>query len=174
MLRSLHIENIAVIKDAEIEFDSGFNVLTGETGAGKSMIIDGINLLLGERASKEVIRSGASRACVTAMFTDIDENTLKALAELDVFPDEDGALFLSRVVTVDSGDGTRSQTKIGGHNVPSSLGRSVGRMLVDIHGQNDNQKLLDTAAHITFVDAYGDTQDLLREYSALYDGMSKR
>ena len=173
MLRSLRIENIAVIKDAEIEFDSGFTVLTGETGAGKSMIIDGINLLLGERASKEVIRSGASRASVTAMFTDIDVDTLKELESLDVFPDEDGALFLSRVVTVDSGDGTRSQTKIGGHNVPSALGRAVGRLLVDIHGQNDNQKLLDTSAHVSFVDAYADIRDLSLEYSSLYDSMSK-
>ena len=173
MLRSLRIENIAVIKDAEIEFDSGFTVLTGETGAGKSMIIDGINLLLGDRASKEVIRSGASRASVTAMFTDIDQSTLKELEDIDVFPDEDGALFLSRIVTVDSGDGTRSQSKINGHNVPTSLGRTVGRLLVDIHGQNDNQKLLDTSAHVFFVDSYADMRELLAEYSSLYDGMSK-
>ena len=172
MLRSLHIENIAVIKDAEIEFHRGFTALTGETGAGKSMIIDGLDLLMGGRASKELIRTGAERASVVAMFTDIDGDTLKRLSELEVYPDEDEALFLSRTVSLDGGDNLRSQTKIGGHNAPAALGREVGRLLIDIHGQNDNQKLLDSTAHISFLDAYAENGAERDEYARLYSEMT--
>ena len=173
MLRSLHIENIAVIKDAEIEFHRGFTALTGETGAGKSMIIDGLDLLMGGRASKELIRTGAERASVSAMFTDIDEDTLTHLAELDVYPDEDGALFLSRILTLDGGENLRSQTKIGGHNVPSALGREVGQFLIDIHGQNDNRKLLDSTSHLSFLDEYAENGSEREEYGKLYSEMTR-
>ena len=171
MLQSLHIENIAVIKDAEIEFAPGFTALTGETGAGKSMIIDGLNLLRGSRASRDLIRTGAERASVTAMFVSLGKTALERLRELDVHPDEDGCLFLSRYVYPDGPDGVRSQMKIGGFNVPASLGREVGRLLIDIHGQNDNLILSDSSSHLSFLDEYAGNADISEEYSGVYGRM---
>ena len=142
MITSLHIENIAVVKSLDIEIGSGFTVLTGETGAGKSIIIDSLNLLLGCRADKELIRSGEEKALVSAMFTDIGEECRVLLGELGIDSDEDGIL-LSRTVS-----GSGSSARINGRTVTLAMLREVSGKLFGIHGQNDNQQLLDPQNHL--------------------------
>ena len=167
MLSSLHIENIAVIKELEIEFDKGFTVLTGETGAGKSIIIDSIGLIMGTKLSKDLIRSGEERALVTAVFGNLPGETLDALAELDVTPDEDGIIYITRSVTAEG----KSTVKINGRTVPASLHRSVGQLLINIHGQHENQILLSPETHIKLIDKYACLDEKLKEYGVYYSEM---
>ena len=147
MLVSLHIENIAVIKCVDIDLYSGFTALTGETGAGKSILIDSINFLLGARSSKDILRSGEERALVSAMFSDLDREVEKRLAENDLSLDEDGNLVISRTMSADG----RTQSKIGGRAVSSSTVRAIAPLLVNIHGQNDSLRLLEDENHILFL-----------------------
>lgn len=164
MIKELHIENIAVIKKLTVNFENGFSVLTGETGAGKSIIIDSVNLLLGARIARELVRSGESAALVSACFSDIPDGTLEELRALDVFPDDDGCIYLQRTLNADG----KATAKLNGRSVPASLLREIGGLLINIHGQHDSQRLLTPERHIDFLDAYADMTSLLSEYSVKY------
>ncbi len=164
MLSSLHIENIAVIKNADIDFGAGFNVLTGETGAGKSILIDSINLILGSKTSRELIRNGEEKATVSALFTDIDAPLSRA-EDTDIKTDEDGCLYVTR--EIDSLG--KAKTKIGGRTVPVSLQKDVLSCLVSIHGQNDNRILLSQDAQTACLDGYAGVGELISEYRAVYE-----
>lgn len=164
MLTSLQINNIAVIRDACIEPGSGFTVLTGETGAGKSIIIDSIALLMGSRAPRELIRSGESRANVSAMFENVGKPTLELLDSYGI-PCEDGGVLLSRSVSADG----RSAARVNGQSVTQTMLREIGRTLITIHGQHDNQRLMQKGYHIRLLDAYADNGEALAKYRAVYD-----
>jgi DNA repair protein RecN (Recombination protein N) len=163
VLSSLHIENIAVIKTADIDFGGGFTDLTGETGAGKSIIIDSINLILGGRVSRELIRGGCDSAMVSALFTDISETNLKIIKEFGIETDS-GTLMLQRNITADG----KSQTRLNGRVIPVTLQREIGKLFINIHGQHDNQALLEPSVHIDFLDAYADLRDIMPEYERYY------
>ena len=163
MLRSLHIENVAVIRRADLDLSQGFSVLTGETGAGKSIIIDSINLLLGTRVSRDIVRTGESAARVSAVFDELSDSVCNALAEMG-FPCEDASLMLTRTLGTDG----RSQTKLNGQTITQALQREIARMLVSIHGQSDSQKLLQKSAHRELLDAYARPDEVAASYRALY------
>lgn len=169
MLASLHIENVAVIKCVDIDFRQGFTVLTGETGAGKSIIIDSINFLLGNRTPRDIIRAGESRALVSALFTDIPEGAAKALSELGIYPDEYGSIMLQRVMTDDG----RTQSKLNGRTITVSLQKDLARFLINIHGQHDNQQLLQKGSHTMLLDSYAKCPELLSEYEKVYVQMTE-
>ncbi|MEE1239254.1 MAG: AAA family ATPase, partial [Acutalibacteraceae bacterium] len=137
MLKYLHIENIAVIESSDIEFSEGFNVLTGETGAGKSIVIDAINAVLGERTSKDLIRAGCDSASVSALFGQLDDDTVKALTEYDLSPDEDGNLLITRKLSLNG----KGIIKINGKPFTASVLKAIAGGLINIHGQHDNQAL---------------------------------
>jgi len=159
MLKSLHIENIAVIEKSDIELAKGLNVLTGETGAGKSIIIDSINAVLGHRTSKELIRAGSDKAEVSALFCDIDKNTAEILTDNGFSPDEEGNVLIRRTLT-QSG----SNVKINGKPATVGILKDIGKLLVNIHGQHDNQNLLDPQMHCGFVDSMAENSGLIEEY----------
>ncbi len=159
MLTSLKIENVAIIESAAIEFGCGLNVLTGETGAGKSIVIDSINAILGERTSKDLIRTGADSAKVYAVFEDISENIKAMLAE-DGIDCEDDVLILNRVINRDG----KNTCRINGCPVTVGMLKSVGKELIDIHGQHDNQALLSPDRHCGFVDGYAQCGELIASY----------
>ena len=165
MLQSLYIENIAVIERADIAFDAGLNVLTGETGAGKSIVIDAINAVLGERISRDIVRTGSDEARVTALFSDLSPAAAEALREWGIEPDEDGCLLIQRTISAE-GKGT---CRIGGRPVTVSILRDVGRRLVNIHGQHENQALLSPERHVTYLDRLGGHAPLLEAYCAVYE-----
>ncbi len=167
MLSSLHIENIAVIKNADIDFQSGFCVLTGETGAGKSILIDAIGLILGGRPSKDLIRNGELKASVSALFSGLEKPLARIPEALDVTPDEDGCLYLTRTVDLDG----KAQTKLNGRTVPVSMQKELMSYLINIHGQNDNRILLSTAAQLEYLDSYAGNRELLEAYGQVYDKM---
>ena len=164
MLSSLHIENVAVVKIADIDFINGFNVMTGETGAGKSVIIGSINLLRGLRFGKEIIRTGEERAMVSALFTDISEELFEIFSELGIDIDESREILLQRTVSSDG----KSTAKINGRTVNLSLLREASSYLITIHGQQDNQLLSDGQVCIDMIDKYALLGDILSEYKALY------
>ena len=151
MLSALHIENIAVIKSLDVDFSSGLSVLTGETGAGKSIVIGSVRMLLGSKTDRDVIRKGEEEATVEGLFCDIDDHTAALLAENGVHPDENGELFLRRKVTSDG----RSSCRINGRTVPLQTLKTAGALLLGIHGQHDMQTLLDEDMHLTLLDRYG-------------------
>ena len=159
MLKSLYIENIAVIERASIDFEEGMTVLTGETGAGKSIIIDSINLVLGERTSRELIRTGAKSASVSALFEIGQHSKAAAMLEQEGISWQEGVLF-ERSVTVEG----RSTAKINGKPVLASFLREVGAVLLNIHGQHDSQHLLQSERHVEFLDALAGVQPLLTQY----------
>ena len=161
MLSLLHIENIALIQSADIRFEPGFNVLTGETGAGKSIVIDSIGAVLGERTSRELIRTGAKSALVTAVFTQVPP--LPWLEE-NGFPTGEEELLLQREL---QGDG-RNVCRIDGKLVTVAQLRELGRQLLNIHGQHDGQQLLDPASHLGYLDQFGGCQQLLESYQEAY------
>ena len=161
MLERLHIKNIAVIDEAEIEFNKGFNVLTGETGAGKSIIIDSINMVLGERTSKNLIRNGEKKAVVEALFYISNSEIISRLDEMGIETD-DGMLLLYRDVNTDG----KSVCKINGSMATASNIREIASMLINIHGQNDNQSLLTPSAHIDFLNSYAKLSTELNAYRA--------
>lgn len=169
MLKFLHIENIAVIEMCDIELTDGFNVLTGETGAGKSIIIDSINAVLGERTSKDLIRSGCDEALVTAIFGNLSNGTLKALEQLEVIPDEDGNVLISRKLSL-SGKGL---IKINGKPFTATALREISSLLINIHGQHDNQALLNPERHCDFVDSVADNGDLKQGYYSCFKKLNK-
>ncbi len=161
MLSLLHIENIALIESADIRFEAGFNVLTGETGAGKSIVIDSIGAVLGERTSRELIRTGARSAMVTAVFTGVPP--LAWLTE-NGFPAGREELLLQREL---QGDG-RNVCRVDGRLVTVAQLRELGRQLLNIHGQHDGQQLLDPASHLSYLDRFGRNESLLEEYRTSY------
>lgn len=162
MLKYLHIENIAVIEQTDIEFGLGFNVLTGETGAGKSILIDAINAVLGERTSKDLIRAGCDEALVSAVFGDFDEATVAVLQGFDIEPDEDGNLLISRKLSL-SGKGL---IKINSKPATASVLKEIAVYLINIHGQHDNQALLNPDKHCDYLDAVAGNE---QEKSAYYE-----
>ena len=164
MLLSLHIENIAVIKSCDFDFTPGFMVLTGETGAGKSIVIDSINLLLGGKGERELIRHGESYAMVSGLFGDLSEYTKERLFELGVSTDEDGTILVQRMLHADG----KNKITINGRSVSLSVLKSLMPYLVNIHGQSDTQSLFNSKNHITMVDVYAGCTDLLEEYRAAY------
>ena len=165
MLSLLHIENIAIIESADIRFDSGLNVLTGETGAGKSIVIDAISAVLGQRTSRELIRTGAKSALVTAVFTGLPP--LAWLADNGV--DQGEELLLQREI---QGDG-RNACRLNGRPITVAQMRELGRCLLDIHGQHDGQQLLDPACHLAYLDRFGRTLPLLEDYQAAFAQVSR-
>ncbi|MBO5913346.1 MAG: DNA repair protein RecN [Clostridia bacterium] len=164
MLRSINIENIAIIEKCNIDFFEGFNVLTGETGAGKSIIIDSINAVTGQRTSKELVRSGCEKASVSAVFDNISKDALHLLSEYGV-DCEDSSVMLLRTINSDG----RSVCKVNGVSVNVSALKDIGRLLINIHGQHDNQALLDPETHIGFIDSYGNYPDIINDYQSCYN-----
>lgn len=162
MLKFLHIENIAVIERSDIEFTDGFNVLTGETGAGKSIVIDAINAVLGERTSKELIRAGCDTAEVSAVFGGLDGKTVEALRRSGTEPDEDGNIIIRRKLSA-SGKGL---IKLNNKPITATELREIGKLLVNIHGQHDNQALLDPEHHLDYIDAVADDDPIKGKYYA--------
>ena len=160
MLSLLHIENIAVIERADISFDRGFNVLTGETGAGKSIVIDAISAILGERAYRDMIRTGTAKASVRAVFTQVPE--LPWFAENAVPYDEETVIH--REVHLDG----KNVCRVNGTLVSVSILRKVGIQLINIHGQHDSASLFDEDNHLKFLDDFGDNAELRREYGEKY------
>lgn len=159
MLKSLNIENIAVIEKADIEFSPGLNVLTGETGAGKSIVVDSINAVLGERTSRELVRNGANEAQVTAVFDDINTSVREKLDEFGI--EDDDTLVLMRKIS----DKGKSYCRINGVPCTVSMLRQLGEQLVNIHGQHDSQALLNPDTHYRFLDMFADDKELVSEYS---------
>ena len=164
MLTSLHIENIAVIESADISFPAGLSVLTGETGAGKSMIIDAINMITGSRTSKDVVRTGCRRAFVSASFEDLSDS-VKALAEEFGLDTVDGELIISREITSDG----RSVARANGRQITASMLREIGKYLINIHGQHDNVALSDPATHLSFLDSFAENEKERNVYREKYD-----
>ena len=169
MLTQLYIQNIAVIEQASIDFEPGFTVLTGETGAGKSIIIDAIYAVLGERTSKELVRTGAEQASVSALFTDVSPQTQQVLRELDIPLEDDGSLLIRREIRPHG----RSSCKL--NNIPATVSmlRAVGGTLIDILGQHESYKLLSPEVHGTYIDSFAGAYGLLAEYRAAYTALRR-
>ena len=163
MLTNLYIENIAVIEQTNINFTRGLNVLTGETGAGKSIVIDSINAVLGKRSSRGLIRSGADAAFVSATFEDVSPLVVRKLSSMG-FSCDDGTLILSRELSAAG----RNTCRINSRPATVTDLRDVGEYLINIHGQNDNLELMNPATHIVYIDALADIADRLSAYRALY------
>lgn len=169
MLLSLHIENIAIIEKSDIDFSDGFNVLTGETGAGKSIIIDSINLLMGSKSSKELIGPYNSYALVSAVFTEFTEKQAKMLEEIGIIPDDDGNIIISRKIT---GDG-RNITKINGCGTTVSALKEAAALLVSIHGQHDGVRILDPDTHLEYLDEFCKIEPYISDYREKYESVKK-
>ena len=165
MLSLLHIENVAVIERSDISFDQGFNVLTGETGAGKSIVIDAISAILGERAYRDMIRTGANKASVRAVFTDVPE--LGWFADNGV--EYDSETVIQREIHLDG----KNVCRVNGTLVTVSILRKLGIQLINIHGQHDSASLLDEANHLGFLDAFGNNESLRSDYTEKYDAVAK-
>ena len=165
MLSLLHIENIAVIECADISFDKGFHVLTGETGAGKSIVIDAISAILGERAYRDMIRTGASKASVRAVFTDVPM--------MDWFEEHgveyDAETVVQREIFLDG----KNICRVNGTLVSVSILRKLGIRLINIHGQHDSASLFDEANHLQFLDAFSDNAALRDDYRQKYEAVDQ-
>ena len=159
MLELLHIENIAIIEEAEIAFRPGFNALTGETGAGKSIVIDAMSAVLGQRTSRDLIRTGASKAFVSALFSHVDPALCE---ELGASPDENGDLMLQREIGADG----KNVCRVGGRPVTVSQLRTLGSRLVNIHGQHDEEQ------HLAYLDSFGKVDSLLEAYADKYNALT--
>ncbi len=163
MLSQLYIKNVAVISEASIGLQPGLNVFTGETGAGKTILIGAINAVLGERVSKEMIRTGETRATISALFTGLSPAAEQALAEAG-YPVEENAVLIHREISADG----KSSCKIDGRPATAAILRSVSALLINVHGQHDNQQLLSPQKHLGFIDSYGELGGLVQEYQAAY------
>jgi DNA repair protein RecN (Recombination protein N) len=167
MLKSLNIENIAVIEKADIEFSKGLNVMTGETGAGKSIVVDSINAILGERTSRELVRHGADNAVVTALFEDVNDDINNKLIELGIEPEGDNTLLLSRKISAQG----KSNCRINGNVCTVSMLKELGSALVNIHGQHDSQALLNPEFHCSFVDMLSSDRNIYSEYKSNFKNL---
>ena len=161
MLELLHIENIAIIEAADIEFAPGFNALTGETGAGKSIVIDSLSAVLGQRTSRELIRTGADKAFVSAAFSGMAPELTE---ELGIQPEADGTLLLQREIQTDG----KNVCRVNGRPVTVGQLRALGARLLNIHGQHDGQQLLDEEQHIVYLDSFGSAEILINTYAEKY------
>lgn len=166
MLGQLYIQNIAVIQKAAIDLKRGFNVLTGETGAGKTILISAIDAVLGERTSREIIRTGEDKAFVSALFEDISPRAKKKLEELG-FEDEDGSVLITREIT----QAGKSICKIGGMPATAAILKEISSLLIHIHGQRDSSQLLLSENHMELIDLFGGFGADLEEYGKAYDNM---
>lgn len=167
MLQLLHIENIAVIEQADIELEDGLTVLSGETGAGKSIVIDSIGAVLGKRVSRDLVRSGAHKGFVSAVFSGLSPALCALLDELNLSGDEPDTLHIQRQITADG----KSTCRVNMKPVAASVLRQLAPYLIDIHGQNDGQKLLDEQHHIDYLDGYAGNEALLAEYRPRYQAL---
>lgn len=163
MLSELYIENLAVIEKTTIDFSDKLNVFTGETGAGKSILINGINAILGQRVTKDIVRTGTDKAVISALFTDIGDNVLQVLDELGISA-EDGQLFLTREIRSDGG----SVARVNSRAVNVSVLKAIGETLVTIHGQHDNQILMAPERHIEILDSYAESEALIEDYHSSF------
>lgn len=163
MLSELYIENLAVIEKATIDFSDKLNVFTGETGAGKSILINGINAILGQRVTKDIVRTGTDKAVISALFTDIGDNVLQVLDELGISAEE-GQLFLTREIRSDGG----SVARVNSRAVNVSVLKAIGETLVTIHGQHDNQILMAPERHIEILDSYAESEALIEDYHSSF------
>lgn len=163
MLSELYIENLALIEKATIDFSDKLNVFTGETGAGKSILINGINAILGQRVTKDIVRTGTDKAVISALFTDIGDNVLQVLDELGISA-EDGQLFLTREIRSDGG----SVARVNSRAVNVSVLKAIGETLVTIHGQHDNQILMAPERHIEILDSYAESEALIEDYHSSF------
>ncbi|MBQ0135873.1 MAG: DNA repair protein RecN [Oscillospiraceae bacterium] len=168
MLENLRIENIAIIESATIDFGNGLNVMSGETGAGKSIIIDAISAILGERTSKELIRTGTDKAQVTALFSDITPDVKKQLYHLGIPLSDDDTLHISRIISLDG----RNSCKVNGSAVTVSMLKALGKDLISIHGQHDSQNLLNPEYHYKYLDALAQNENLYLDYLEKYSAYS--
>ena len=150
MLRNLHIKNLALIREIDVDFTEGLNILTGETGAGKSIIIDSITMALGGKASRSLVREDAPFGLVELLFEVSDSETLAALEQYGVIPEEEGVIYISRRI-----QGNRSICRINGETRPAAEIRECASLLLDIHGQSEHQKLLRSEHQLDLLDAYG-------------------
>ncbi len=167
MLTNLKIENVAVIESAAIDFNNGLNILTGETGAGKSIVIDSINAALGERTSKELVRDGANAAKVSAFFENISPSVKAALEKIEIECEDDDSLLIMRTINADG----RSSCRINGQPVTVSMLKSVGRELITICGQHDSQRLLQKENHISYIDVLSEIESEKEQYQSVYRKM---
>ncbi len=163
MLTQLYIDNVAVIEHAQVSLNGGLTVLTGETGAGKSILIDALAAVLGERASRDLVRNGCSHALITAVFEDLSASVIETLEEQG-FAAEDGVLMLRRRISAEN----KSLCYIGDQPCTAAVMRSIGRLLVNIHGQHENQALLAVDRHVEYLDRLGGLQELHAQYAACY------
>ncbi len=160
MLSQLYIKNIAVIKEADINFAQGFNVFTGETGAGKTILINAINAVLGERTSRDIIRTGENSASITAVFDDVPPRVLSTLADLGYEIESGDSLLIMRTLHHDG----KTQCKINGQPATVSMLKNISGMLINVHGQHDSQQLLSAEKHLGYIDLYGGLGQALSEY----------
>lgn len=167
MLEVLHIENIAVVKKIDIEFSAGMTVLTGETGAGKSIIVDSLNLISGARADKELIRNGEARAEVSALFSQLDGDTLQKIKDLG-FESEDGSVLISRVFSASS-----STARVNGAPITLAMLKKISALLFGIHGQNDNALLSEPKNHLNILDTYAGNKELRKAYTEKYERVAE-
>lgn len=166
MLSLLHIENIALIESADLSFGDGLNVLTGETGAGKSIVLDAIGALMGERVSRDLIRTGEKSALVSGVFCQLAP--LPWFEEMGIFPDENGELSITRQLTADG----KNVCRVGGRPCTTAQLRSLGRQLINIHGQHDSQQLLDEHTHLSYLDSFGELGPLLTRFQEAYQNLT--
>ncbi len=164
MLSQLYIENIAVIEKASIDFQKGFNILTGETGAGKSIVIDSINAVLGGRVSREIVRNGAKLAHVSALFTGISAETTQKLEELGLAPEEEETLLLQREIRAEG----KTVCRINGRPATVAMLREVGVTLLSILGQHESYELLSPEQHVEYIDSFGGLNELRSRYLSSY------
>lgn len=164
MLKTLEIENIAVIEKASVDFSAGLNVLTGETGAGKSIVVDSINAILGERTTRELVRHGADYAAVSALFENVNKSVLEALKEMGFEADEDGSILLYRKISSQG----KSSCRINGMPCTVSILKNIGSLLVNIHGQHDSQSLLNPELHYRFIDLLADDESVFSDYRTAF------
>ena len=169
MLLQLYIENIAVIEKVSVEFHDGFNVLTGETGAGKSILIDSISAILGERTSRELVRAGAKSAVVSAVFSALSERARRKISEMGFAADEDGSLMIQREIGADS----KSSCRINGRPATVSVLREIAPLLVNIYGQHESYGLLSAENHIFYLDSLGLPRDLADRYRGAFSEMRR-
>ncbi|MBR3665915.1 MAG: DNA repair protein RecN [Ruminococcus sp.] len=163
MLKEIYIQNLAVIKEAVIPLDRHLNIFTGETGAGKSILINGINAVLGQRCTKDIVRTGCDKAVITALFTELSDEVCAKLDELGISHD-DGEITVTREISADGG----SVSRINHRTASAALLKEIGAMLINIHGQHDNQILLDSERHLQILDDFGGDDSLLSEYRVTF------
>lgn len=159
MLKEIYIKNLAVIKEAVIPLSDKLNIFTGETGAGKSILINGINAVMGNRCSKDLVRTGCDKAVITALFTELDSDILSKLDELGI-SHENNEITLTREINSDG----RSTARINSRTSSASVLKEIGNLLINIHGQHDNQILMDSEKHIKILDSFGEISELLEDY----------